>query len=709
MHEPGTGHRLLCRSISMLFVVLCVFVMTPRALGQTETPGNLKRVLAVVYLAEHAPDIPAADAARFAGVLNGPSFWQQYKWRIVGAFAVCVAEAILIIVLLLERRRRRLAHLALQQSEENLERSQAVSLVMTTHISLDLKWLRVPSTLCMLLGYSEAELLEWRLEDITYAEDFERSRLKYDQLVNRESKSFTSEQRVTAKDGRTVWIFLTATLVSDQNQKPLYFLAYLKDITRSKLSEERLRQSEERFVKAFAANPQPMALTSLDDDEFIDVNESFLLMSGYRREEVLGQTPAALRFWGEPTAQISERRRAHLRNEELRFRTKSGEYRVLLASAELLELGWKQCLLIAATDITDRKKLEEDLKRSERDFSTLVENSPDVICRLDRNLRYTYVSPSLKRLGLDDELFIGKTVAEIDLPGFDLKGFELSCWHCISSRQTVTRDFTYESRSYWTRIIPELGSDGSVESVITISEDVTDRLRTERELAQLTHRLLNIQDDERRRIARDLHDGTAQNLFAITVNLASLEKRFDAGGHEQQLVNECQTLVDESLKEIRTLSYLLHPPLLDHAGLVSALRWYVEGFTKRSSIHVSVIAQPIGRLASEVETALFRIVQESLTNVRRHSEGNSVVIRLERRPRHVVLEIRDNGRGFKADWAGQQTESYEPGVGIPGMKQRLHQLGGNLEITSNGNGTLIAATVPLANGHQKAALSSGGR
>ena len=222
----------------------------------------------------------------------------------------------------------------------------------------------------------------------------------------------------------------------------------------------------------------------------------------------------------------------------------------------------------------------------------------------------------------------------------------------------------------------------------------------ENELSQLTNRLFHIQDEERRRIARELHDGTAQNLFAISVNLQKLGHLSPANAEEaDQLIVESQLLVQQSLKEIRTLSYLLHPPLLDQAGLVSALQWFVEGFSKRSGIYVDLYAQPIGRLSSDVEMALFRVVQEALSNVRRHSESETASIRLEHRHSQIVLEIKDQGRGLPVDGNGfDASDSVCPGVGIPGMKQRLRQLGGKLEITSNSGGTTVSAVVPIANG-----------
>ncbi len=348
-------------------------------------------------------------------------------------------------------------------------------------------------------------------------------------------------------------------------------------------------------------------------------------------------------------------------------------------------------------------------RRSEREFSRLVENSPDVICRLDRDLRYIYVSPAFEAVtGVPNVSFLGKTLRESAVPGFDWKAFAAACHAAIESRKLVQQSFTYNERHYSTRVIPEFSVDGSVESVMTITEDVTDRIRAEQELVQLTVRLFDIQDQERRRIARELHDGTAQNLFAISINLQRLTQLDSKNKEIQQLIAECQSLGEQSLKEIRTLSYLLHPPLLDQAGLVSALQWYVEGFTKRSGVCVDLFTEPIGRLQSDVEMALFRVVQEALSNVRRHSASETASIRLARRNGDVILQIEDQGKGLaRAGYSIDTNGAVLAGVGIPGMKQRLRQLGGTLDIASNHWGTTVSAVVPVAKGVNCGANAAG--
>jgi signal transduction histidine kinase/ABC-type uncharacterized transport system substrate-binding protein len=230
------------------------------------------------------------------------------------------------------------------------------------------------------------------------------------------------------------------------------------------------------------------------------------------------------------------------------------------------------------------------------------------------------------------------------------------------------------------------------------------------ELQGLTARLLRSQDDERRRIARELHDVTAQNLGTITINLAGLLQNHFRPSDVLRILNECRALSQQSLDELRTLSYLLHPPMLDQAGLVFALEWYIDGFIKRSGIRVGLVVSPdLSRLQPEIEIALFRVVQECLINIHRHSGSSTAEIRLERQGGRMVLEVKDQGRGLPANGeVGEAADIVSIGVGIPGMRQRLSQLGGSLEIETGDQGTTVRAVVPLEKGGKYGSYSVGG-
>jgi signal transduction histidine kinase len=212
-------------------------------------------------------------------------------------------------------------------------------------------------------------------------------------------------------------------------------------------------------------------------------------------------------------------------------------------------------------------------------------------------------------------------------------------------------------------------------------------------LRELSNRLLQTQDDERKRIARGLHDSVGQLLAAIQMNNGSIEKESSKlGPNAARALSENRALVDQVMQSIRTISHLLHPPLLDELGIRSALGWYVEEFGRRSGIQVTLeCGASVGRFSSELETAIFRIVQESLGNVHRHSGSPTAVVRLSANNEEVQLEVSDRGRGISAE------KSSRGGVGIRGMRERVAQLGGTIELVSNAAGapgTTVRAAFP---------------
>jgi two-component system NarL family sensor kinase len=216
-------------------------------------------------------------------------------------------------------------------------------------------------------------------------------------------------------------------------------------------------------------------------------------------------------------------------------------------------------------------------------------------------------------------------------------------------------------------------------------------------LEKLSQSLLKLQDEERRKIARDLHDVTGQTLAALKMAVSELGRRLEQNLSTTIVLNEIDALAEQALQEIRTTSYLLHPPLLDEMGFSAAAEWYVEGFAKRSGINAKLdFGTERERLPIEVETALFRILQESLTNVHRYSGSTEVNVRFQRDAETAVLEIADCGHGIPAELLQRlQQGCAGTGVGLSGMRERLRELNGKLEINSSGFGTSLRAVVPL--------------
>ncbi len=231
-----------------------------------------------------------------------------------------------------------------------------------------------------------------------------------------------------------------------------------------------------------------------------------------------------------------------------------------------------------------------------------------------------------------------------------------------------------------------------------LRKEIADRQRAEDSLRQLSGHLLHLQDTERRRIARELHDTTAQSLAAIALNLSRIEKlSTQMAPKVLDILAETVGMAEQCSRELRTISYLLHPPLLEEAGLVSAVRWYADGVSSRTRIQITVdVAPEFRRLPSDIETTLFRIIQESLTNITRHSGSPTARIRILRGSGEVVLEVKDEGKGIppeKLQKVGGNVSGL--GVGLAGIWERVRQFNGGLEVNSNSQGTTVTVVVPF--------------
>jgi signal transduction histidine kinase len=226
---------------------------------------------------------------------------------------------------------------------------------------------------------------------------------------------------------------------------------------------------------------------------------------------------------------------------------------------------------------------------------------------------------------------------------------------------------------------------------------------------ELSVQVLRLQDEERRRIARELHDGVGQILAALGMNIARVRHESDKLSNEAaRAISENAFMVDELSREIRTMSHLLHPPLLDEIGLSSALRWYVDGFSERSKVKVNLdFPEELGRLPNEMELTIFRMIQECLTNVHRHSGSTSATIRLSQENDQVTVEVQDQGKGIPPDKQADLNSSDRAGVGFRGMRERLRKLDGTLEVQSDAKGTTVIARVPVTIASDGTAAKSG--
>lgn len=358
----------------------------------------------------------------------------------------------------------------------------------------------------------------------------------------------------------------------------------------------------------------------------------------------------------------------------------------------------------AVREITEYQRTSTELRESEERFRHLAENMRDIvwIVSLDHT-KTLFVNSAFEEItGRAKESLYDRPNC-LDLVHLDDRsGAVATLFRQVLERYDRDAEFRIvrpdgDVRWLRCRAFSILKEPGRANQVGCIAEDITERRQAEQELRQLSGRLIRLEDEERRRIARELHDSTGQVLAALLMNLGAVQQSAARLGKKaRRALAESLDLAKQCSQEVRTVAYLLHPPLLEELGLISALRIFVEGYTRRSGIHVDLEAPAdFGRLPQEIELALFRVAQECLTNVHRHSVSPTARVQLAREFDGVRLEVRDEGRGIPPEKLGKAGQVLPGlGVGIAGMQERLRQLGGRLEIASSDRGTTITAIIP---------------
>lgn len=505
-----------------------------------------------------------------------------------------------------------------------------------------------------------------------------------------------------------------ATVADRSRQLAEVVAALQEEIAERRRVEQALHTSEARY-RAVVESQTELICRYLPDTTLTFVNEAYCRYFGLTREQLIGRR--FLDLIPEPARGAAA---AHVASLLANPRVVTYEHESLLADGSLGWQEWTDHVVVDAygqpvevqgigRDVTERRRAEERV----RTLQALLQSTMDALAAhvaiLDESGTIVAVNEPWRhfargyRFGgatlavgtnylhaCDTAAQAGDRTAVEAAAGVRavLAGRQLDFWMLYACPT--------ETRPAWYRLHVTRFSQQHTRRLVVVRADVTELLQAQQQLRELSGRLLRSQDDERRRIARELHDGTAQNIAAITMNLQRLQALAQPRSPDElQLLWESSQLAEASLDELRTLSHLLHPPLLDEMGLVSALRWYVEGFSRRSGIPVDLdVDDTSGRLPMDVETALFRILQESLTNIHRHSGSATARVQLAQRPRQVVLRVQDRGRGILPPAPAENGAAPPVGVGIPGMRQRLHQLGGRLELRSTRRGTTVIATVP---------------
>lgn len=499
-------------------------------------------------------------------------------------------------------------------------------------------------------------------------------------------------------------------------------LVVVRDITDRRHAVDALRESEERF-RSFVENLH-VGIVSCDSQGRIHyANPAALNMFEMKVSHVIGKTEVdlgleVLREDGSvlpasegliPTV-VAARRPLH--NLVIGWRDRQSQkiiWTLLDAVPHFNSSGEVTNILVSLTDLSEQHRANEALRESEERFRTLVRDLHVGVLLAGPNAAVEFANQAaLNIFNLTEDQIIGRTGAElpmipVDEHGRDISDFDRPIPAVLRTRRPL-RQTTLgwrkpggsEVRWIFGNAVPQFNPDGSILRVIASFTDITDLKNAERSIHQLSTELLKLQDEERRRIGRELHDGMAQTVLAVNLSLAQLRQSAKPLNEaSQRALDKARELLQQMSREIRTLSYLLHPPLLDDLGLVSALKEYVNGFSERSGIETSLeLLSSFRRLPQIAETAFFRITQESLANIQRHSGSKRAHVTLREDPDGVILEITDFGTGMIVPSNGAPHRGQPHlGVGIPGMRERMAQLGGSLEIDSSPAGTTVRAKI----------------
>lgn len=514
------------------------------------------------------------------------------------------------------------------------------------------------------------------------------------------------EDPYITSDGSTGWLQWESLPWRKGNGEIGGLILFTQVITGRKRAEEALRASEERFVKIFNLSPFRMGILRIRDGVVLEVNDAWIKDTGFSRDKIINQPIFVLSSQMEDA--LAEKIREVLATQkpvldlEVRFNSKDGHEVVANTSAVIIDLDGEPCYLWAANDITERKHAEEALQASESRFSIAFNSNPMLatISMLDGG-RFLAVNDSFVALtGYSREEAVGHTALELNL------------WPNPEDRRKVMDKLKKEKRvrDFEARIrlksgeermlllsVEKIELDGQV-CLLHVANDVTLRHRAEEALRALSAKLRSAREEEGTRIAREIHDELGGALTGLKWDLERIDTMLATSTNGSpisdvhQRIGSMTTTIETTIATIRRIASELRPGVLDDLGLVAAIEWQVEQFQARTGLkcHWSNTANEV-ELDREKSTAVFRILQEILTNVLRHAQATNLHVKLCRTRHHLELEVKDDGRGItKSERINSRS------LGLLGMKERALLVGGEVHITGKeGQGTTVLVRVPL--------------
>jgi PAS domain S-box-containing protein len=486
---------------------------------------------------------------------------------------------------------RKRAEEALRNSEALFRSYFDLAMVGCVISSIEKGIIAVNDQFCQMLGHSREELEKMTWTQLTHPDDVAAGVAQFNRVLAKEIDSYTLDKRYLRKDGLEIFVTLSVRCSRHPDGSPNYLVGLVMDITDRRRAEKALRESEEKFSKAFQASPDGICITEFETGRFMEVNEGYCKLFHYTREELIGHSAVELGIFANPDARghfvNALLAQGSVRDMELTTWRRDGQKRLVHASAERIKLGTRQCIVSVIHDITDRKRTE--LEREE----------------------------------------------------------------AISREQQARAEYTFQ--------------------------------------------LIASQEAERTRIARELHDSLGQNLLLIK-NRAQLEMaKAKLPGDLREELQSISEIASRAIAEVRHISHDLHPPQLDILGLTRALGALIDNTDESSAIAIDGKFDSADDLfPREAATNIYRIVQESLNNILKHSRAKKARVTLERDVHEVQLRIEDDGCGFKTGKDGDAGK----GIGLKNIAERVRMLGGKIKLDSQPDkGTRIEITIPISAEH----------
>lgn len=563
-------------------------------------------------------------------------------------------------------------------------------------VSLGGEWLEVNQALCDILAFSRTELLGTALHHVVRFDDVRAEDGECQKLLQGTIQSFSSQKRHLRRDGRVVWLKATVTLLREPiTGSPDCFLAIIEDRTLHRRAIQRALLESDQSFRVLTENISDLFFTLDLDLRCSFWNRAAESLTGILAGAVLGKRIGEAFSDGQDAGAINCLFREVIETRHARtfsFPCHVGDKNFLF---EVTAYPSKDGISVVARDVAEKKRTEEALKKSEEKFSKAFEASPAMISIVRvSDGTYLEVNRAFEQItGFARSEVLGQSVSEVSAD-VHLQSLSRAFEKAISLGSVRNTEAVIGCKRGWTLIVlvsAEVVEFDGQSCVLTVAEDITEQKQAERARTELSRRLMNAQEAERRRIARELHDGIGQALALLGIQIQRSGQPATSGARSLGVAELCDR-VKEIGNQVSRLSHQLHSSELEFLGLAVAIKSLCREFSQQYRLSTSCECSAIPEhLNNETALSLLRVVQEALHNVAKHSQASCVDVQLTGAGGELVLTVSDNGVGFDS---GRMRNAG--GLGLLSMRERIHLVGGRFEISSiPAGGTRIQARVPL--------------